>query len=186
MTGYMVKLHLKGCLCVVIFVGSLGGQAYGGAKKAKEPVFVTVENDTSKSTVVRMEQPLDRAGGKSKPAAVPGNQADDLPKKLKQTPVWSKPENRKARRPVKTNRKALRKAVVKPSSDYMIHGILENPQRYDPRPNHRAAAVQDPQRFEIAQEHFLELDRNQDGKVDPVERAFSRLDMDRDLQHRQP
>jgi hypothetical protein len=25
------------------------------------------------------------------------------------------------------------------------------------------------------------LDRNQDGKIDPVERAFGRIDMDRDL-----
>jgi hypothetical protein len=33
-------------------------------------------------------------------------------------------------------------------------------------------------------DHFLELDRNQDGHVDPVERVFGRLDMEHDFQPR--
>jgi hypothetical protein len=59
--------------------------------------------------------------------------------------------------------------------------MMEDFQRYDPRPNHRAGVVQDPQAPGLAHDHFPELDRNQDGRIDPVERAFGRLDMERDL-----
>ena len=66
----------------------------------------------------------------------------------------------------------------------MHYGILEDPQRYDPRPRADSASVPSPQTPDLAHDHFQELDRNQDGLIDPVEKAFGRIDMDRDLQTR--
>ena len=67
----------------------------------------------------------------------------------------------------------------------MYYGVLEDSQRYDPHPNSHAAGVPNPQLSDLTHDHFQELDRNQDGKIDPVERAFGRIDMDRDLHNRQ-
>ena len=93
----------------------------------------------------------------------------------------------KSPRHMKAHKKEMPKAVVAPSIDLMYHGMLESPQRYDPRRNHRVGAgTPDPHNPELAHDHFQELDRNQDGSIDPVERVFGRLDMDRDLYDRRP
>ncbi len=92
----------------------------------------------------------------------------------------------KARRPFKVHKKHAPKAVVQPRQDLTHHGLLEDAQRYDPRLNHQTAGVQNPQTPDLTHDHFQELDRNLDGRVDPVERAFGRLDMDRDLHNRHP
>src|SRR6267378_921358 len=97
-----------------------------------------------------------------------------------------KPTSPKSPRRMKVHRKGASKAVVQPRTDLMYHGMLESPQRYDPRRNHIGAGVPDPHTLELTHDHFQELDRNQDGTIDPVERAFGRLDMDRDLHDRQP
>lgn len=90
-------------------------------------------------------------------------------------------------RHMKVHKKEMPKAVVAPSIDLMYHGMLESPQRYDPRRNHRVGAgTPDPHNPELTHDHFQELDRNQDGSIDPVERVFGRLDMDRDLYDRRP
>jgi len=90
-------------------------------------------------------------------------------------------------RHMKVHKKEMPKAVVEPSIDLMYHGMLESPQRYDPRRNHRVGAgAPDPHNPELTHDHFQELDRNQDGAIDPVERVFGRLDMDRDLYDRRP
>jgi hypothetical protein len=79
------------------------------------------------------------------------------------------------------------KAVVQPRTDLMYHGMLESPQRYDPRRNHHVGAgIPDPYNPELTHDHFQELDHNQDGSIDPVERVFGRLDMDRDFHDRRP
>jgi hypothetical protein len=91
------------------------------------------------------------------------------------------------RRHMKVHKKEMPKAVVEPSIDLMYHGMLESPQRYDPRRKHRVGAgTPDPHNPELTHDHFQELDRNQDGSIDPVERVFGRLDMDRDLYDRRP
>ena len=93
----------------------------------------------------------------------------------------------KSPRHMKAHKKEMPKAVVAPSIDLMYHGMLESPQRYDPRRNHRVGAgTPDPHNPELTHDHFQELDRNQDGSIDPVERVFGRLDMDRDLYDRRP
>lgn len=86
------------------------------------------------------------------------------------------------RRPLKASRKPAAKAVLQPRTDLIPYGMLEDSQRYDPRPRAMSGGVPSPQRLDLTHEHFQELDRNQDGKIDPVERAFGRIDMDRDLQ----
>jgi hypothetical protein len=93
----------------------------------------------------------------------------------------------KNHRQVKVHQSEPPKVVVEPSADLMYHGRLESPQRYDPRRNHRVGAgVPDPHNPALTHDHFQELDRNQDGSIDPVERVFGRLDMDRDLYDRRP
>jgi hypothetical protein len=90
-------------------------------------------------------------------------------------------------RHMKVHKKEMPKAVVEPSIDLIYHGMLESPQRYDPRRIHRVGAgTPDPHNPELTHDHFQELDRNQDGSIDPVERVFGRLDMDRDLYDRRP
>jgi hypothetical protein len=102
-----------------------------------------------------------------------------------ESPTDLKPRPPKSRLQVKVRKTVLPKAVVQPRADLMYYGVLEDPQRYDPRPNPHTAGVPNPQTPDLTHDHFQELDRNQDGKIDPVERAFGRLDMDRDLHNRQ-
>ena len=85
---------------------------------------------------------------------------------------------------MKVRKKAMPKAVVQPRTDLMHYGILENSQRYDPLPHAHQNGVPNPQTSDLTHDHFQELDRNQDGAIDPVERTFGRIDMDRDLQNR--
>ena len=76
-------------------------------------------------------------------------------------------------------------AVVEPKQDLSYHGILEQPQRYDPSRDRRAGRPPNPQADEILYDHFQELDKNHDGMIDPFERAFGRLDMNRDVSNYQ-
>jgi hypothetical protein len=76
-------------------------------------------------------------------------------------------------------------AVVEPKPDLSYHGILEQPQRYDPSRDRRAGRPPNPQAGEILHDHFQELDKNHDGMIDPFERAFGRLDMNRDVSNYQ-
>lgn len=76
-------------------------------------------------------------------------------------------------------------AVVEPKPDLSYHGILEKRQRYDPSRERRAGRPPNPQADEILHDHFQELDKNHDGLIDPFERAFGRLDMNRDVSNYQ-
>ena len=108
-----------------------------------------------------------------------------LPKQARTAPIESNPAGRRGHRPIHAHKKVAPKGVVQPRTDLMYYGVLEDPQRYDPRPNPHSAGVPNPQTPDLTHDHFQELDRNQDGKIDPVERAFGRIDMDRDLHNRQ-
>lgn len=100
-----------------------------------------------------------------------------------QTPSDRAP--RKIRRHQKAGKKWRPPAILKPKPDLSYHGILEQPQRYDPSRDRRTGRAPNPQAGEILHDHFQELDKNHDGMIDPFERAFGRLDMDRDLSNRQ-
>jgi len=95
----------------------------------------------------------------------------------------------RARRKTARHRKAGKKwrppAVVQLKPDLSYHGMFEQPQRYDPSLNRRAGRAPNPQAGELQLDHFQELDKNYDGVIDPFERAFGRLDMDRDVSNRQ-
>lgn len=93
----------------------------------------------------------------------------------------AKPITRKGHRQINVGKQKLPKAIAQPRTDLKYHGILEDSQRYDPRPNPHTSGVPNPQIPDLTYDHFQELDRNQDGRIDPVEKAFGRLDMDRDL-----
>jgi hypothetical protein len=82
---------------------------------------------------------------------------------------------------IKARKKITSKAVLQPRTDLIHYGVLKDSQRYDPSPNFRHGRVPHPQASDLTYDHFQELDRNQDGMIDPVEQAFGRIDMERDL-----
>lgn len=102
------------------------------------------------------------------------------------SPADSRPIHRKVHKKAKARKQTILKAVVQPRQELRYHGVLEDPQRYDPRLNAKASGVPNPQTPELIHDHFRELDRNQDGLIDPVERAVGRLDIDRDLDSHRP
>ena len=121
---------------------------------------------------------------KAASTAAPGESQPRFDRGKKERQTEPEPSNRKLQRQVKLSKKPQRKAQVEPKPDLTYHGLIEDTQRYDPRLNHRTAGIQNPQTPDLAQDHFQELDRNLDGRVDPIERAFGRIDMDRDLTSR--
>jgi hypothetical protein len=86
-----------------------------------------------------------------------------------------------AHRRLKGSKKQWPQATVQAKPDLSYHGILERPQRYDPRRGHRKGGSLNPQIGDVLHDHFQELDKNHDGAIDPIERATSRTDLDRDL-----
>jgi hypothetical protein len=82
---------------------------------------------------------------------------------------------------LKGSRKQRPQATVQAKPDLSYHGILERPQRYDPRRGHRKGGSLNPQIGDVLHDHFQELDKNHDGAIDPIERATGRTDLDRDL-----
>ncbi len=114
-------------------------------------------------------------------------QPEAIQKQTEPVPTELKLASPKSPRRMRVHNKNAPKAVVQPRTDLMYHGMLESPQRYDPRRNHHVGAgVPDPHNPELTLDHFQELDHNQDGSIDPVERVFGRLDMDRDFHDRRP
>lgn len=97
----------------------------------------------------------------------------------------SSPTSKKSRRLQKAGKKLPPPSIGQPKPDLSYHGIFEQPQRYDPHRDRRRGRAPDPQAEELQHDHFQELDKNRDGMIDPVERAFGRLDLDRDLNTRQ-
>lgn len=177
-----------GAVCSVAVVAVTVGQTIAATKKVKEPAPVVAAKATKQQPERGQNSSTRRAKKSSLPAAAerqPGaiqKQAKPAPAELKST----SPVHPKSHRRVKVHRESVPKAVVQPRTDLMFHGMLESPQRYDPRRNHLGAGVLDPHNPDLAHDHFQELDRNQDGQIDPVERTFGRPDMDRDLHVRRP
>lgn len=100
-----------------------------------------------------------------------------------QTPSLRSPL--KTRRHQKAGKKLRPPAIVQPKQNLSYHGMLEQPQRYDPSRDRRTGGAPNPQARELLHDHFQELDKNHDGRIDPFERALGRLDIDRDLNNRQ-
>jgi hypothetical protein len=185
MRGILERIVL-GAVCSVALLATTVGQTIAATKKVREPAPVVVVAKPAKQQSEQGQTPsIQRAKKRPIPTAT-GRQPEAIPKQAKPVPTEFKPTSPKSPRRLKVHRKGAPKAVVQPRTDLMYHGMLESPQRYDPRRNHLGAGVPDPHTPELSHDHFQELDRNQDGTIDPVERAFGRLDMDRDLHDRQP
>jgi hypothetical protein len=162
------------------------GQTIAATKKAKAPAPAVVAAKPTKQQSEQGQNPsIQRAKKSPIPAAI-ARPREAIQKQAKPVPAELKPTSPKSARGMKVHRRKVPKAVVQPRTDLMYHGMLESPQRYNPRWNHPGAGVPDSNNPELTHDHFQELDRNQDGTIDPVERTFGRLDMDRDLNDRQP
>jgi hypothetical protein len=183
--GYL-GLTILACACSVALVGATVGQALAAQKKSKERAPSVVPAIFPKPSPELAQKPTRDTARKTALSTVPEQQPEVFQGQAKQIPTKSKTTGRKGHRQVKISKRIPPKAVVQPRTDLMYHGMLESPQRYDPRRNHLGAGVPDPHTPELTHDHFQELDRNQDGTIDPVERVFGRLDMDRDLHDRQP
>jgi hypothetical protein len=165
------------CVCVFIFTV---GQAIGAQRTTKEEASPAIAGKAMRPFSKRPQQ----VTSKLEPSTGPQRAAKAVQKPTKQIPSTRlTPMPSKGRLQVKVRKKSIPKAVVQPRTDLIHYGMLEDSQRYDPRP-HTDSAVRSPQTPELTHDHFQELDRNQDGMIDPVERAFGRIDMDRDLHTR--
>jgi len=185
MSRSFLKVVALGAICSVAVLAVTVRQTIAATKKANEPAPVVAAKPTKQQSK-QGQSPLIQHAKKSPIPTALERQQEAIQKQAKPARAELKPTSPKSPRRMKVHRKGASKAVVQPRTDLMYHGMLESPQRYDPRRNHIGAGVPDPHTLELTHDHFQELDRNQDGTIDPVERAFGRLDMDRDLHDRQP
>lgn len=168
--------------CWFFLVGTLGTlSGFGGldslalAASAKPPVV----------------HPLapERHGSAKLPKVDAKPQAGAEPSKIMTEVAQGQKPSKRVPRKISLHQKAVIErpspAVVEPNPDLSYHGILEQPQRYDPSRDRRAGRPPNPQADEILHDHFQELDKNHDGMIDPFERAFGRLDMNRDVSNYQ-
>jgi len=177
-----------GAICSVAVLAVTTGQTIAASKKAKEPTPVVMATPTKQQSEPGKNALIQRAKKGPSPVATE-HHPEAIRKQDKPIPADVKPVNpvsSKSHRRMKVHRMKAPKVVVQPRTNLMHHGMLESPQRYDPRRSHLGTGVPDPHNPELTHDHFRELDRNQDGSIDPVERTFGRLDMERDLHNRRP
>jgi hypothetical protein len=143
---------------------------------------------SAKQPVVHPLAP-ERHGSAKSPRADAKPQAGTESTKMQPTVAQGQKPSKQVPRKITLHQKAVIErpspAVVEPKPDLSYHGILEQPQRYDPSRDRRAGRPPNPQAGEILHDHFQELDKNHDGMIDPFERAFGRLDMNRDVSNYQ-
>lgn len=174
------------CVCAVALVGAIVDQAPAAQKKYKERGQPSISEQSRK---LSPGQARKKTSGRTMKTIVPigsKQQSEAIRRQAGKDRAVSKTPRRKGTRSVRASKKARPRVEVRPRTDLMYHGLLEDSRRYDPRPNYRTAGVQNPHARNLTQDHFQELDHNQDGKIDPIERASSRIDIDRDLHNRQP
>lgn len=186
MSRGILELVVLGTVCSVALLATTVGQTIAGTTKAKEKSPAVVAAKPPKQLSEQGQPPSIQRAKKSPTPAATERQPGAIQKRAKPVLTELKQTSPKNPRLMKAHRSRAPKAVVQPRTDLMYHGMLESPQRYDPRRNHLDAGVPDPHNSELTHDQFQELDRNQDGSIDPVERAFGRLDMDRDFHDRGP
>ena len=175
------NLRVLICTSLVAFTCVPISDAFAETKKAKEPTPVfAVPKPAPQQSEQEQTSPVQR-GKKSSMRPATEHQQEAIQKQAKPVLTELKPTSPKRPRSTKVHKKLAPKAVVQPRTDLMYHGMLESSQRYDPRRNHLGAGVPDPYNPGLTHDHFQELDRNQDGTIDPVERTFGRPEMERDL-----
>ena len=174
-------LTIIACLCLLIATERMVKQAFAGQRTTKDQASPALSTRGNASTADRMKVV-------SAPKAIEGPARQDVQRRSmtpsRSAAVAPKETPSKKHRAVKSQKKVTPKPVVQPRIDLIHYGVLEDSQRYNPRPHAAPAGLPSPQTPELIHDHFQELDRNQDGMIDPVERAFGRIDMDRDLHTR--
>jgi hypothetical protein len=173
-------LTIFACIYLLIFTESMVEPAFGGQRTTKEQASPAIAGKAARPGWEQSQQSASKIASSTRQR--PSKVVQKPPRQKLATelkPIASKNGIR-----VKVRKKAMVKAVVQPRTDLIHYGVLEDSQRYDPRPHTDSGAVRSPQTPELTHDHFQELDRNQDGMIDPVERAFGRIDMDRDLHSR--
>lgn len=176
----LVKCVVLGMVCSVAIGTTAVGHTIAGTTKTKEPISVVVATKPLKRHSLQGQDSLTQRVKKSPVRPVRGR-SEAMLSQAKPVPSQLKRKNFQNPRQKKGQPETTPEAVVPLKSGLTHHGMLETPQRYDPRRNQLGAGIPDPQTPELTHEHFQELDRNQDGTIDPLERAFGRPDMDRDL-----
>ena len=172
------------CACLVAFTWAAVRDGSAATNKGKELAPALVVTTTTTLNPKQGQKPASVNPMKSGDTlAVLDRQPEAVQKEAHQRLTKSKLPIAESHRRVKATKtkKVTTKAVLQPRTDLMYHGMLESPQRYDPRRNHLGVGILDPHNPELTHDHFQELDRNQDGSIDPVERAFGRLDMHLDI-----
>lgn len=173
-----------GAISFVAVLAIASGQTLAATKQAKESTPVAGSVKPAKQHQRGQYQPI--RAKKNPILTVPEHKSGAIQKRAKPVRTEPKQANPKGSRPMKVHKEEAQKAFEQPRTDLMYHGMLESPQRYDPRRHHLDRSVPNPHTSELIHDHFQELDRNQDGTIDPVERTLGRPDMDRDLYDRQP
>jgi hypothetical protein len=173
LVAHILTISVLGCLPIL------------SVDTAESAVFAAAQNSKKEAS-----RPLTHARPSSRPAFAPeskGASTRSISKKAyrEERPHLqaSKPDPRALRKRYQKKTRPL--ATVLPKPDLAYHGILEHAGRYDPSLQRHKGAPHNPQVSELLHDHFQELDKNQDGVLDPLERAVGRLDMDRDLSNRQ-
>jgi hypothetical protein len=95
-----------------------------------------------------------------------------------------KPSNRQARKALRGRKPMPSEAAAESMPNLAQRGLLTPPHRYHLDQGDRRSVVVSPRSGDLAQDHFLELDKNRDGVIDPLERATGRLDIERDVSTR--
>ena len=183
MSRSIVELVVLGVVCSLAVFASTVGQTSAETQQTKESVPVAAAKPAKQQSKQGQSSLIQRAK-KSTIRTITERPPKAIQKQAKSGPAEIKltsPKSLRSPRRMKVYKKRASKAVAQPRTDLIYHGMLESPQRYDPRRKRLGAGVQDPHTPELTYDHFQELDRNQDGSIDPVERTFGRPDMDRDL-----
>jgi hypothetical protein len=92
--------------------------------------------------------------------------------------------DRQTRKGVRGRKSRLSQPASASIPDLAHHGLLTPPHQFQLDQANRRSIVVTPRSGDLAHDHFLELDKNRDGVLDPLERAVGRLDIERDLNNR--
>lgn len=174
-----LRVLISTCLVASTWVSI--DHVFAATKHTKEPATaVAVPKPAKQHSVQKQNSPLQQAN-KSPLLTARKRQPEAIQKQAKPVLTARQSKRPKGYRRVHVHKPSALNAVVKPRTDLMHHGMMESSQRYNPRRNHLGAGVPDPYNPELTHDHFQELDRNQDGAIDPVERTIGRPEMEWDL-----
>ena len=161
--------HLTVLVCFVVLYGVLGmmenlAYAASATKKAevKRPTaLVATRHSVTPLSTRKGHIPSPRTGMASKNKKLP---------------------DRQARKALRGRKSMPSETVAKSMPGLGHHGLLKTSHRYYLKD--RGNVVASPHPGDLALDHFLELDKNRDGVIDPLEQAVGRLDIERDMNNR--